>query len=157
MGSLQYLKVKHDSSGKGNMESWFLKFIVVHDLQTRDKSYFIHNKWLSIENEDTPTNILIPEAGSKQKNQFTYLLEKQTKDKLNESHLWLSIFTRPPHSSFNRKDRLTCCFVLLYMSMLMNIMYYDMQSDGAKEDGLKLGPINITPEQVLHFYNFNNK
>ncbi len=134
------------------MASWFLKFIVVHDLQTREKSYFICNKWLAIEKEDSPINILLPVSGNTQKNDLKYLLEKQSKDKLIDSHMWLSVFMRPVNSTFTRTDRLTCCFVLLYMTMLMNIMYYGMQSDNPSQDGLKLGPINITPEQVLIFY-----
>jgi len=54
------LKVCHDSSGQGNMASWFLKFIIVHDLQTREKYYFICNKWLAIDKEDCPINVLLP-------------------------------------------------------------------------------------------------
>ena len=155
MGSIEYLKVCHDSSGEGEMASWFLKFIVVHDLQTREKSFFICNKWLAIEKEDSPINILLPVSGNAQKNDLKYLLEKQSKDKLIDTHLWLSVFMRPVHSTFTRTDRLTCCFVLLYMTMLMNIMYYGMQSDSPLQDGLKLGPINITPEQVdLFIFSF---
>ena len=135
------------------MTSWFLKFIIVHDLQTRDKSYFICNNWLAIEKADCPTNVLLPACGNAQKYQFKYFLEKQSKHKLTDGHMWLSIFTRPVHSSFTRTDRLTCCFVLLYISMLMNIMYYDVQADSPSQDGLKIGLINITPEQVIFYLN----
>ena len=145
MGVLQYLRISHDNS---NNDSWFLKYIIVHDLQTRDKLYFICNKWFALDKDDCLIDRLLPVCGHEQKTQFNYLLEKQTKDKLNDSHLWLSIFTRPLNSSFTRTDRLTCCFVLLYLSMLMNIMYYDLQSDTPLTNGLKIGPINITPEQV---------
>jgi len=130
------------------MASWFLKFIIVHDLQTREKYYFICDKWLAIEKEDCPINILLPVCGNAQKNDLKYLFEKQSIDKLIDSHMWLSVFTRPVQSSFTRTDRLTCCFVLLNMSMLMNIMYYGMQSDSPSQNGLKLGPISITTEQV---------
>jgi hypothetical protein len=143
--------VKHDSSGKGNMASWFLKLIVVHDLQTRDKSYFICNNWLVIEGENTPTNVLLPVAGSAQKHQLKYFLVKQSKEKLTDTHLWLSVFTRPVHSTFTRTDRLTCCFVLLCISMLMNIVFYDLKSDSTSQDGLKIGPIKITLEEVKYF------
>lgn len=94
---------------------------------------------------------LLPVVGNAQKNEFNYLLEKQMKHKLNDGHMWLSIFSRPIQSSFSRTGRLTCCFVLLYLSMLMNIMYYDIQEiDENKQlkDGLILGPIVITSEQV---------
>lgn len=90
----------------------------------------------------------MPFAGSAQKSDFSYLLEKESKDKLRDGHLWLSVLTRPLHSSFTRTDRLTCCFVLLYMSMLMNIVYYGVQSDTSSLGGLKIGPFNLKIEQV---------
>lgn len=37
LGSLNYLRIWHDNSGKGNMASWYLKLVIVHDLQTREK------------------------------------------------------------------------------------------------------------------------
>ena len=152
---MEYIRISNDNSGVGTKASWFLKFIIVHDLQTRNKSYFICNKWLAIEKEDSPINVLLPVSGNAQKNDLKYLLEKQSKDKLIDTHMWLSVFMRPVHSTFTRTDRLTCCFVLLYMTMLMNIMYYGMQSDSPLQDGLKLGPINITPEQVdLFIFSF---
>lgn len=143
------MRVCHDNSGKGRTASWFLKFIIAHDLQTREKLYFICNKWLALNKEDGSINRLLTVSGNAQKSDFSYLLEKQTKEKLSDGHMWLSIFARPPHSSFTRTDRLTCCFVLLYISMLMNIMYYDVQADSPPSNGLKIGPINITPEQVF--------
>lgn len=103
-----------------------------------------------MDQDDCQINRLLAVSLNKQKTEFNYLLEKETKDKLNDKHLWLSIFTRPIQSSFTRTERLTCCFVLLYMSMLMNIMYYDsMPSDESANDGLKIGPINITIQQVI--------
>ena len=123
--------------------------MVVHDLQTRVKDYFICNKWLAIDKEDFSINILIPVSCSEQKNEFKYLFEKKTKEKLSDGHMWFSIFARPPHSSFTRTDRLTCCFVLLFISMLMNIMYYG-EANKSNEDGLVIGPIKITAEQVLY-------
>ncbi len=133
------------------MASWYLKLIVVHDLQTRDKSYFICNNWLAIEGENTPTNILLPVAGNAQKHQLKYILEKQSKEKLADTHMWLSVFTRPVHSTFTRTDRLTCCFVTLCISLLMNILYYDLKSESTSQDALKIGPIKITFEEVENF------
>lgn len=121
----------------------------MHDLQTRNKAYFICNKWLGLDKDDGLIERLLPVCGSAQKNDFNYLLEKETKYKLNDGHMWLSIISRPIYSSFSRSERLTCCFVLLCMSMLMNIMYYDTQPEEANNnDGLKLGPLIITPQQV---------
>ena len=144
------MKIWHDNSGKtGNESSWYLKHMIVHDLQTREKSYFLCEKWLAIDKEDDcAIERILPISSDEDKLKFKYLLSKQTKQKLSDGHLWFSIFARPTQSSFNRLDRLTCCFVLLSISMLMNIMYYGMDNS-ATSDGLKIGPyFNLTLQQL---------
>jgi hypothetical protein len=117
-------------------------------LQTRDKFYFICEKWLSIDKDDCVLERTLPVCYDKEKTNFKYLLSKQTKENLSDSHLWFSIFARPVQSSFTRLDRLTCCFVLLSLSMVMNILYYGMDNS-AKQDGLQIGPyINLTMQQI---------
>jgi hypothetical protein len=148
LGNLTYLRVWHDNSGKGPRKaSWYLKYAIVHDLQTREKNYFICEKWLALDKEDGSIDRLLPVCGEAQKTQFKYLLSKQAKQKLSDGHLWFSIFARPAQSSFTRLDRLTCCFVLLCMTMLMNILYYGIDKS-SNPAGLKVGPLNLTPEQV---------
>jgi hypothetical protein len=148
LGNLTYLRVWHDNMGKGPRKaSWYLKYAIVHDLQTREKNYFICEKWLALDKEDGSIDRLLPVCGEAQKTQFKYLLSKQPKQKLSDGHLWFSIFARPAQSSFSHLDRLTCCFVLLCMTILMNILYYGIDKS-SNPGGLKVGPLNLTPEQV---------
>jgi polycystin 1L2 len=144
---LTNIKVWHDNSGFGSKASWYLKHVIIHDLQTREKYYFICEDWLAVDKSDGLINRLIPVAGEAQKSQFKYLLRKQAKQKLTDGHLWFSIFARPVQSSFNRLDRLTCGFVLLCISMLMNILYYGTDKSSSP-NGLKIGPFNFTPQQI---------
>ena len=132
------------------MGSWFLKCVIVHDLQTREKYYFICQQWLAVEKEDGQVDRLLPVSCDEQKTELKYLLEKQAKNSLSDGHLWFSIFARPVQSAFTRLDRLTCCVVLLFLSMLMNIMYYGLKEEGSG-GGLKIGPFSLTPEQVCLF------
>jgi hypothetical protein len=44
--------VWHDDSGEGSSASWFLKYVIVRDLQTMDKSYFICQQWLAANKDD---------------------------------------------------------------------------------------------------------
>lgn len=81
-----------------------------------------------------------------------YLLQRETKDKLSDGHLWFSIIARPALSTFTRLDRLTCGFVILYMTMLTNILYYEVDTS-AKTGGLIIGPFSITPQQVIYSIN----
>ena len=123
--------------------------MVINDLQTRNKEYFICEKWFSLNKDDCRLTRILSACGEKQKREFKYLLKTQTEKKLTDSHLWFSIVTKPVQSSFTRLDRLTCCFVLLLISMLINILYYDI--DKSKNlNGLQLGPFYFTPEQVMN-------
>ena len=149
------IKIWHDNSANtANESSWYLKHVIIHDLQTREKSYFINEKWLAIDKGDLAIERTLSISSEVEKTSFKYLLGKSTKEKLRDGHLWFSIFARPLQSSFTRLDRLTCCFVLLAISMLMNIMYYGMDTSAAaaaaqQDTGLKLGPyINITAQQI---------
>ena len=125
----------------------------MHDLQTREKFYFLCEDWLAVEKSDGLIDRTLSLAGEKQKTQLKYLIQKETKQKLSDGHLWFSVFTRPVYSSFTRLDRVTCCFVLLYITMLMNIMYYGL-ANSASSGGLELGPFHLTPEQVCFIFLF---
>jgi polycystin 1L2 len=129
------------------MASWFLHFIIVHDLQTREKFYFICNNWLAVDKQDGLIDRIIPVAGEKQKLDVVYMAEKQIKQKLTDKHLWFSLVLRPPISSFTRIDRLTCCFLLLYLSMFANILYYGQESS-TRTDDIVLGPFSINKTGV---------
>ncbi|CAF0742236.1 unnamed protein product [Didymodactylos carnosus] len=150
LGQLNYIRIWHDNTGKGTSASWFLKYIVVRDLQTMEKQHFICQQWLAVEKDDGSVDRLLPVAGEAQKTEFAYLMSKKTYQNMSDGHLWFSVFSRPPSTRFTRFQRCTCCFVLLFMSMLMNIMYYDQTQESKKttSGGLSIGPFYVTPEQI---------
>lgn len=120
----------------------------MHDLQTRDQFFFICENWLALDHGDGMIDRMLPVTGDKQKTDVKFLIEKQTKEKMSDSHLWFSVVARPPLSTFTRADRVTCCFVLMYISMLMNILYYG-QDNSSSGSALQLGPMMISQSQIL--------
>jgi hypothetical protein len=56
---LNYIRVWHDNSGQGASASWFLKYIIVRDLQTMEKSYFICQQWFAVEKDEGRVSIFI--------------------------------------------------------------------------------------------------
>lgn len=52
LGQLQYIRVWHDNSGHGAEGSWFLNYVMIRDLQTKDRWNFVANKWLAVEEDD---------------------------------------------------------------------------------------------------------
>jgi len=151
LGPLTYFHIWHDNSGKGSSASWFLKYIVVRDLQTMDTFYFICQRWLAVEKDDGQIERVLPAASDTEKTQFSYLLSKQAYHSVSDGHLWFSIFSRPPSNQFTRVQRCTCCFVLFFLSMFLNIMYYDLSNQAKSNNStnvLSIGPIVIAKEQI---------
>jgi hypothetical protein len=93
-----------------------------------------------------------------EKHELSYVLAKKTYHSVSDGHLWFSIFSRPPSIQFTRVQRCTCCFVLLFTTMLLNIMYYDLSAEAKTDNSteinsLTIGPFYITPQQVcVNFY-----
>ena len=52
LGALNYMRVWHDDSGPDASASWFLKYIIVRDLQTMERDHFICQQWLAVDKAD---------------------------------------------------------------------------------------------------------
>ena len=91
-------------------------------------------------------------ASELEKQEFSYVLSKQTYHKISDDHLWFSIFSPPIGNKFTRVQRCTCCFVLFFISMVLNIMYYDLSTEAktnSSASSLSLGPLYISSQQVF--------
>ncbi|RNA05799.1 polycystic kidney disease 1-like 2 [Brachionus plicatilis] len=146
LGALELCRIYQDNSGRTDAaSSWYLKYVIVSDLKTNEKYHFICEKWLDISNGQIDQRI--PVSGEEKLKNLAYLLKRQTKDKISDEHLWFSLITKPRLSNFSRIDRLTCCFVLLFTTMLTNILYYEVDKS-TKSGGIELGPFRLTAEQI---------
>ncbi|CAF3390976.1 unnamed protein product [Rotaria sp. Silwood1] len=150
LGALQYIHIWHDNSSQGRSASWFLKYVIVCNLQTMEKTYFICQNWLAIDKDDGMIERYLPTAGELQTHDIAYIFAKKAYYNMSDEHLWFSIFSRPPASHFTRVQRCTCCFLLLFTAMLLGILYYDQaqQAKNTISGGFHLGPLYITREQV---------
>lgn len=98
LGQIQYMRIWHDNSGKGSDASWFLGFIVIRDLQTKKKWFFVVNKWFAVEEGDGQIDRVIPVAGNDDITNFSHLFSETTKQDLTDGHLWFSV--RLPSCNF---------------------------------------------------------
>lgn len=154
LGKLNYLRVWHDNSGVGNMASWYLKHVIVHDLQTREKFHFPCYNWLAVERNDGKIDRTLAVAGAKQ----IKWMEFEAQKRMSDGHLWLSMFTKPLNSSLARLDRVECCFLLFYSFMLLNLLFYGwLSNDSSSSSGssLKFGPFNLNVQLVSSFRLFD--
>ncbi|CAF3684254.1 unnamed protein product [Adineta steineri] len=150
LGLLNCIRIWHDNSGKGSSSSWFLKYIIVRDLQTMEKFHFISRQWFAVEKGDGNIERILPIASEIEKQEFSYVLSKKSYHSISDGHLWFSIFSRPPSTKFTCVQRCTCCFVLLFISMFLNIMYYDLSNEEQTNSiSLSFDSFYINPQQII--------
>ncbi|XP_048173025.1 polycystic kidney disease protein 1-like 2 isoform X3 [Corvus hawaiiensis] len=72
----------------------------------------------------------------------------KTSQGFQDGHIWYSVFSRSPQSSFTRAQRVSCCFSLLLCTMLTSIMFWGVPKDPA-EQKMDLGKIEFTWQEVM--------
>ncbi|ELU11187.1 hypothetical protein CAPTEDRAFT_119210, partial [Capitella teleta] len=66
LGNMNFFRIWHDSSGPGNSASWYLSKILVEDLQSGRKYFFLCNKWLAVDEDDGVIDRILPVSGKEE-------------------------------------------------------------------------------------------
>ncbi|NXB82684.1 PK1L2 protein, partial [Donacobius atricapilla] len=146
LGELQSIRLWHDNSG--NSPSWYVNRVIVHDLAWDQKWYFLCNSWLAIDIGECVLDKVFPVATEQDMKQFSNLFFMRTSKGFQDGHIWYSVFSRSPRSSFTRAQRVSCCFSLLLCTMLTSIMFWGVPKDPA-EQKMDLGKIEFTWQEVM--------
>ncbi|NWY27439.1 PK1L2 protein, partial [Pheucticus melanocephalus] len=146
LGELQSIRLWHDNSG--DSPSWYVNRVLVHDLAWDQKWYFLCNSWLAIDIGECVLDKVFPVATEQDMKQFSNLFFMKTSKGFQDGHIWYSVFSRSPRSSFTRAQRVSCCFSLLLCTMLTNIMFWGVPKDPA-EQKMDLGKIEFTWQEVM--------
>ncbi|XP_055086672.1 polycystic kidney disease protein 1-like 2 [Periophthalmus magnuspinnatus] len=144
LGDIQAVRLWHNNEGEH--PNWFVSSVVVQDLQTGQKFHVLCNSWIGLDIGDGTLDQLFPVTTSEELRRFSNLFFMKTTRDLSDGHLWLSVVTRPPSSSFSRVQRLSCCFSLLLCTMLTSIMFYGIPTDPA-DQVMDLGQFEFTWQQ----------
>ncbi|NWZ62626.1 PK1L2 protein, partial [Acrocephalus arundinaceus] len=146
LGELQSIRLWHDNSG--DSPSWYVNRVLVHDLAWDQKWYFLCNSWLAIDIGECVLDKVFPVATEQDMKQFSNLFFMRTSKGFQDGHIWYSVFSRSPRSSFTRAQRVSCCFSLLLCTMLTSIMFWGVPKDPA-EQKMDLGKIEFTWQEVM--------
>ncbi|XP_072318379.1 polycystin-1 [Eucyclogobius newberryi] len=146
LGNVWKIRIWHDN--KGLSPAWLLQYILVKDLQTGSSYYFLVDDWLSVDNEKTGRKVEIEVEASEDAGlrQMPRLLRSELERAVCESHLWLSLWERPPRSPFTRLQRATCCALLLQLILMANTLWYSVVIDR-----------RISPRAVSTFSSLNGE
>ncbi|XP_025099186.1 LOW QUALITY PROTEIN: polycystic kidney disease protein 1-like 2 [Pomacea canaliculata] len=147
LGHLDYVRIWHDNSG-GSCAGWFLRRMDVEDLQTGQSML---DEYLYERTPLDPHSISIVSviqvfvcmramAGRGQGQRCCrpsrsigsagrdHVLRQAVlgvhQIGITDTHLWLSCFMRPAPSTFTRVQRVSCCLVLLLLTMITSAMFY---------------------------------
>ena len=144
LGKLTDIRIWHDNTGSN--PAWFLQQVVITDQETEEMWYFFANRWLSLDSRGGSVELNIKAAQDCELHGFKPNFYARSARSLGEGHIWISVFTRPPHNPFTRCQRLTCCLSFVFTAMVTNAMFY--QFDQAPTDTFKFGPLVMSWTQI---------
>uniref|UniRef100_A0A8D2N4W7 Polycystic kidney disease protein 1-like 2 n=1 Tax=Zonotrichia albicollis TaxID=44394 RepID=A0A8D2N4W7_ZONAL len=129
LGELQSIRLWHDNSG--HSPSWYVNRVLVHDLAWDQKWYFLCNSWLAIDIGECVLDKVFPVATEQDMKHNLFFMK--TSKGFQDGHIWYSVFSRSPRSSFTRAQRVSCCFSLLLCTMLTSIIFWGVPKDPAEQ------------------------
>lgn len=98
---------------------------------------------------DGKVDRILPVASKDEITGFQHLLFTKAKKNLSEEHLWLSVVSRPFQSSFTRLQRLGCCMLLLFTTMIANAMWYGSVDRNETDFAIHFGPVIVSASTLL--------
>ncbi|KAJ0002087.1 hypothetical protein NQD34_001883, partial [Periophthalmus magnuspinnatus] len=146
LGDLQSIRLWHDNSGAH--PAWYVNKVMVQDVETGQKWHFLCNSWLAIDVGECTLDKVFPVATEMDLKRFSNLFFMKTAKDFRDGHIWFSVISRPPCSTFTRVQRVSCCFSLLLCTMLTSIMFWGIPTDPS-EQTMDLGHIEFTWQQVM--------
>ena len=120
-------------------------------MQNNSDAIFIVNKWFSIEKDEGTLIHSISAATESETKEFNYLFTNHARQQLADTHIWFSVYARPPQSSFTRCQRLSVAISLLFSVMLANIMFYGAIPPTTPENANTVRGFTFTWPQVSMF------
>lgn len=146
LGQLYKLKIWHDNSGKS--PSWFLYQVVVKDMSTNEKWYFVANRWLAVERLDGAIDVEVKAASKSELTRFKDFFQWRAVMSFADKHLFLSLFTRLPQNPFTRCQRLTCMLSIILVSLVTNAMFYRLEQE-SDPNSFRIGPLEVSLQQLV--------
>ncbi|XP_075878911.1 polycystin-1-like protein 2 [Nelusetta ayraudi] len=146
LGDLRSIRLWHDNSGAHS--AWYVNKVMVQDLDSGQKWHFLCNSWLAVDVGECTLDKVFPVATEVDLKRFSNLFFMKTAKDFRDGHIWFSVISRPPCSTFTRVQRVSCCFSLLLCTMLTSIMFWGIPTDPS-EQTMDLGHIEFTWQQVM--------
>nr|XP_060634372.1 polycystin family receptor for egg jelly-like [Anolis sagrei ordinatus] len=127
LGEILSLHVWHNNGGSS--PNWYLSRVKVYNVQTKKSWLFICRNWLGLGKADGKIERLFPAKHQHSSlNKMDYFFISLARD-LEETHIWLSVFSQVVTGNFTRVQRVSCCLVIMLINLLFNIMYFSAEEE----------------------------
>lgn len=147
LGTITSLRVWHDNHGLS--PAWFLKRVLVRNLQSDACAVFICERWFALDEDDGAIMRELTPAGEKDLTSFSRLFSSKLYKNFTDAHLWFSVLLKPARSTFTRAQRASCCLCLLSTAMVSSAMFYGQTAAGDDSANLVLGPIEVNLRSIM--------
>ncbi|XP_048371306.1 polycystic kidney disease and receptor for egg jelly-related protein-like [Sphaerodactylus townsendi] len=127
LGDIFSLHVWHNNGGSS--PNWYLSRVKVLNVKTKQSWLFLCRNWFGLGKADCKIerSFLVTNQDLPLK-KMDYFLIKLAKD-LEDSHVWLSVFSQVVTGPFSRVQRISCCLVIMLTSLLFNIMFFSGEQE----------------------------
>ncbi|XP_018008164.1 uncharacterized protein LOC108665866 [Hyalella azteca] len=150
LGPLHYLRVFLDNRGRLPYDSWQLERVVFRDLQKFEQYTFETNAWLALNRGDGLVDRTFLCANyNEDVSTFSQKMYVNVNRNANQDHIWMSVFLRPIGSRYCRKERIVVCATFLFVSMLLNAMFYEVEGESPIDAYAFVGPVPISLSQMF--------
>ncbi|KAH0616380.1 hypothetical protein JD844_027425 [Phrynosoma platyrhinos] len=127
LGEILTLHVWHNNGGSS--PNWYLSRVKVYNVQTKKSWLFICRNWLGLGKADGKIQrSFVAKTLKSSLNKMDYFLISLARD-LEETHIWLSVFSQVATGSFTRVQRVSCCLVIMLTTLLFNIMFFSGEEE----------------------------
>ena len=112
------------------------------------RTFFMAYRWWSLVNDDGLIDRIVERTEPENMKQFRFMFASKTREKLNDGHLYYSIFARPVESHFTRCQRCSCAMCILLLEFCVSAMYYQTRQEVDESSTVWVGPIKFNIAEV---------
>ncbi|XP_025191851.1 LOW QUALITY PROTEIN: polycystic kidney disease and receptor for egg jelly-related protein [Melanaphis sacchari] len=124
LGEIESIHIWHDNYGKS--PSWYCKRIEVTVVRKKKKWNFNVERWFTILNSIENIEHFIIKGTT---NDWQTKAIDDVELTIREEYLWASVFIRHPRSLITRCQKLSRIICLLFSSMVISLLFYDLVDD----------------------------
>ncbi|XP_075705380.1 polycystin family receptor for egg jelly [Rhinoderma darwinii] len=136
LGDISKIRIWHDNTG--NSPGWFLSRVKIEKMFSDQEWFFVCQAWLDAERHYglihrsfSPMNTQQP----LEKSEYFYII---LSCRLKEEHLCFSVFLTNLPLALTRFQRLSCSFVILMCSLLINIIFFNAEKSEIDEPEIQV-------------------